>query len=103
MSNQAYIEPAIPLAQLRVGDTVLGLQNPDDPSEPRTTHLVTAPLGDYHVPTEDPTAFDRLLIKLGAERLLAGPKVRGILVDGANGDLGLFALDTTPTLDRVIS
>lgn len=110
MNSQAFaltfdgyvdVETDIPLEQLKCGDTVLGSVNPNDPGEPRTTHLVTATLGKYHVPTEQPTAFERLLAKTGLERLVAGERVEGILVAGEHNP-GLFALETTPVLDRVI-
>lgn len=95
------VETAIPLEQLKLGDTVLGSPDGNDPGEPRTTHVITAVLGKYHVPTEDPTLIERGLIAVGLERVVAGERVDGILVQGAYGP-GMFTLDTTPTLDRVI-
>jgi hypothetical protein len=95
------VETAIPLQQLEVGDTVLGIVDPDQPDEPRTTHVVTVTLGQHYVPTEDPTILERFLTKAGLERLVAGGRVEGILVNGTHGP-GLFALDSTPVLDRVI-
>jgi hypothetical protein len=96
------IEPGVPLEELQPGDTVLGLQDPDDPTAPRTTHVVTAPLGKHFVPTEEPTRVEEFLARIGLERVFAGPPIEGILAEGTYGP-GLFALDTTPELDRVIS
>lgn len=95
------IETAIPLQQLEAGDTVLGIVDPDRPDQPRTTHVVLATLDRHYVPTEDPTILERFLTKAGLERLVAGERVEGILVNGTHGP-GLFALDSTPVLDRVI-
>lgn len=94
-------EPGIQLADLQIGDTVLGLQDPEDPGAPRTTHVVTATFGKHFVPSEDPTGFERFLIAARLERIVAGPRVEGILTEGTCGP-GLFAFDTTPVLDRVI-
>lgn len=99
-SGWVEIEPGVPLGQLSLGDVVLGLPDPDDPSGPRTTHAVTAVLGQHYVPSEDPAQFERFLIKARLERLIAGPKVEGVLVNGVHGP-GLFALMTTPVLDRM--
>jgi hypothetical protein len=96
------IEAEIPLADLDVGDTVLTPVKPDAPDAPRTTHKVIATLGYHHVPTEHPTRLESFLIRIGAERLISGPKVESVLVEGADGDLGLFLLSFTPVLDRVI-
>lgn len=95
------IETGIPLEQLEVGDTVLGLPDPEYPAQPRNAYRVTATLGQHHVPTEDPTALERLLTKLGAERLVAGAKVEGVLVQGAHSP-AMFAIEDTPRVDRVI-
>lgn len=94
-------ETAIPLEQLKTGDTVLGIINLNDLGEPRTTHVVVATLGKHYVPTEDPTILERFLTKAGLERLVAGERVEGVLVEGEHGP-GLFALESTPVLDRVI-
>jgi hypothetical protein len=101
LTTEGYvdIEAEIPLAALEVGDTVL---TPVKPDAPRTTHKVIATLGQHHVPTEDPTRLESFLIRIGAERLISGPKVESVLVEGADGDLGLFLLSFTPVLDRVI-
>ena len=96
------VETNIPLEQLAVGDVVLGLADADAPDEPRTVHAVTAALGRHHVPTEDPTRMESFLISIGLERLVAAGPVEGILVDSGVGDPGLFALEITSVLDRVI-
>lgn len=96
------IEPDVPVADLQVGDTVLGIPDPAHPDAPRTTHVVTVALGQHHVPTEDPAWLERLLIGGPFERLIAGARVDGILVNGTYGP-GLFATETTPVLDRVVS
>lgn len=95
------IEPDIPLDQLFTGDLVLGLPDPENPGRPRTVHTVLATFGRYRVPSEEPTFIERLLIRVGAESVVAGRRIEGILVDGMAGP-GLFALETTPALDRVI-
>jgi hypothetical protein len=102
LTSEGYvdIESEVPLGDLRAGETVLGVADPDDPNAPRTTHVVTETLGEHHVPTEDPTWIDRILIGGRFERLVAGGRVSGVLVNGTYGP-GLFALDTTPVLDRV--
>lgn len=93
----AALETDVPLADLNAGDLVLGLPTDDLPF--RTLHRVTEPLGRHKVPFEDqPTWLERAF--------LAGPRVDGILVegvrdDGQPGTPALFALDTTPVLDRV--
>jgi len=87
MSNQACalthegyvdIEVGIPLEDLKVGDTVLGVVYPFAPEEPRTSHKVTATLGMHYVPTEDPTILERILTKAGLERVFGSfvPAVR---------------------------
>ncbi len=95
------IEAGIPLADLVLGDTVLGVIDPENPNTPRTTHVVIATLGQHHVPSEDPSRVESFLIGVGLQRLVAGARVEGILVDGTYGP-GLFALESTPVLDRVI-
>lgn len=110
MSNQTsvlthegvlYIETGIPLVDLQPGDQVLGLPDVFDPNAPRTVYSVIGTLGQYHVPAEDPTVVERLLAKLGAERVFAGAKVEGVLVQGRHNS-ALFALEDTPALDRVL-
>lgn len=100
------IETGIPLEQLRVGDTVLGLPNPDDPAAPRYKHVVTATFGKHHVPTEDPTVVEKFLRFVGLERVYAGDKVEGVLVavsaDDPEDGLALFDVEVAPVLDRVI-
>ncbi len=101
------IETGIPLQELEVGDTVLGLQSPDDPGAPRCTHVVTHAFGKHYVPTEDPTVVEKFLRFVGLERVYAGDKRDGILVGGcdeAPDDDGaaLFDVEATPVLDRVI-
>lgn len=99
------VEPNVALDALRVGDEVLGLPDPVDQDRPRTLHRVTKTLGEHHVPAEDPGFLDRLLAGGRFERLVAGERVEGVLVEGqlVDGGVspGLFALDTTPVLDRV--
>lgn len=115
MSNQACaltadgyvdIETGIPLRDLRVGDTVLGLQSPDDSSAPRCKHVVTAPFGWHYVPTEDPTILEKGLRRIGLERLFAGEKREGVLVgkcqEDAEDGAAMFDTEATPVLDRVI-
>lgn len=95
----AVLDQDCPLADLEVGDLVLGLPTDDLPV--RTLHRVTAALGQHRVPFEEPPSW--------VERtFLAGSKVDGILVegihdDGAPGTPALFALETTPVLDRVMA
>jgi hypothetical protein len=101
IDGSVEIEPGVPLAGLRLGDIVLGLQDPDDLDAPRSTHVVTAVFGKHFVPTEDPTRFERFLVAARLERIVAGPRVEGVLTEGRVGP-GLFAFDTTPVLDRVI-
>jgi hypothetical protein len=100
-NGRVTIEAGIPLGELKLGDTVLGWPDPDDPAGPRTTHVVIATLGKHYVPMEDSTWPERLLMRLGLERVIVGSRVEGILVDGAGGSPGLFALETNPTLDRI--
>jgi hypothetical protein len=95
------VETGIPLEQLQLGDTVLGRPDPDDPSAPRTTHVVTATFGKHHVPCEDPSRLEQFLIKAGLQWTIAGGRMEGVLTEGKYGP-GLFALDPTPVLDRVI-
>lgn len=111
MNNQACaltfdgyvdIETAVPLSRLDIGDTVLGIADPNDPGNPRTVYLVTATLGRHHVPTEDPSILERLVAGVRLQRLLAGEPKEGILVIDEHGNPALFALQDTPVLDRVI-
>jgi hypothetical protein len=98
-------EPDVPLQHLELGDTVLGLQNPDDPTEPRCVHVVTATFGEHYVPTEDPTGVERFLRFVNLERVFAGSKCRGVLVAASAEDPddgpALFDIKATPMLDRV--
>lgn len=99
------IEPSVPLADLAVGDIVLGLQDLDDSTAPRCSHVVTATFGEHHVPTEDPTAAEKFLRFVGLERVYAGEKRQGILVGTSmNPEDGpaMFDVEATPVLDRVI-
>jgi hypothetical protein len=108
LTHQGYvdIEAGIPLQELRVGNIVLGLQNPDDPEEPRCEHVVTAAFGKHFVPTEDPTTVEKFLRFVGLEKVYAGDKREGILVGASLGDpedgAALFDVEATPVLDRVI-
>lgn len=100
------IETDIPLEQLRVGDTVLGRQSPDDPNEPRCVHVVTVAFGEHHIPTEDMTATEKLLRFVGLERVFAGEKRLGVLVAASAEDPqdgpAMFDVEATPVVDRVI-
>jgi hypothetical protein len=108
LTHEGYvdIETGIPLQQMKVGDRVLGLQNPDDSEAPRCVHVVTATFGWHHVPTEDPTATEKLLRFVGLERAYAGEKREGVLVAASADDpedgQALFDVEATPVLDRVI-
>lgn len=100
--GQVTIETAVPLTDLHLGDFVLGTDTDELPF--RTLHQVTAELGMHHVPVEgnEPLSLLDRVIRLFSR------KIAGVLVDGINGDEdagadpGLFALATTPTLDRLI-
>lgn len=96
------IEPQVPLEHLEVGDRVLGQIDPADPEAPRTVYMVTAALGHHHVPAEDPGLLERILTAVGAERLVAGAKLEGVLLAGEHG-LAMFALESDPAVDRVVS
>lgn len=100
------IEVGVPLQELKVGDTVLGLQSPDDPTEPRCKHVVTDAFGWHYVPTEDPTVVEKFLRFVGLERVFAGDKREGVLVGECEGNwedgAALFDIEATPVLDRVI-
>jgi hypothetical protein len=92
-------EPDVPLAELRVGDLVLGLH--EDGRVTRSLHRVTGPFGEHFVPSEGflLRAYDRFTRPFTSEE-----RVPGVLVEEVSGGSpGLFAEDTTPTLDRAIS
>lgn len=103
LTHEGYlnVEIGIPLEELNIGDRVLGTPSAVEPNAARTVYTITATLGQHHIPTEDPTLIERLLVRLGAERVFAGAKVEGVLVQGAHNP-GLFALGDTPRLDRII-
>lgn len=97
------LEPDVPLEQLNAGDIVLG--PPTDDGAPRATYVVTSALREYRVPHEHRSRPERFFLGTRFERILSGPKVKGILVaarDGRNSR-GMFALEDTPTLDRVFA
>jgi hypothetical protein len=98
-SGRVDVETDVPLDRLVLGDIVLGLADPDDPTLPRSTFKVTKTLGKHHVPLEDPTLLERIITKTGLVWLLAGEREEGILVEGLSGP-AMFTLDHTPTLDR---
>lgn len=98
--GQVAVEPTL-LAELSVGDTVLGLPDPQNPDAPRTSYVVAQPLGMHHVPTEDPTFAEKFLIGVGLERAVAGAKVEGVLLDGPAGP-AMFVLEYTQVVDRVV-
>lgn len=103
LTHEGYldVEVGIPLAELKIGDRVLGTPDVFEPNAPRTVYTVTATLGQHYIPTEDLTLFERLLTRLGAQRVFAGAKLEGVLVQGAHSP-ALFALSDTPQLDRVV-
>jgi hypothetical protein len=97
----ATIQAAVPLADLNIGELVLGTPSEDLPY--RTLHRVTAPLGVHRVPAEE---LDSLLDRALDHVLRPGDRERGVLVDslcGGNATTpAMFTEEHTPTLDRVV-
>lgn len=96
------IEPSIPLADLNVGDFVLGTPTPD--LEPmRTLYRVTKPYGNHRVPLEPPVSL--------LERVLStvDGKCLGVLVELVVGEAvaepfpAMFTEEHAPAVDRVTS
>lgn len=102
VTGPVWYRAGVDLADLHVGDLVLGLADPNGPDDQlRTLYRVTAPLGMHRTPCEDVPAWYNWL-----NARMPWRRQRGVLAvcvgeDGAGGAPALVNAQRTPRLDQV--